>query len=129
MSVRLLNRRGREGFSLLEVMIAVGILGIALVVIMRGHILNLRGMQYTRSRTTAFMLAENLLVEYETAGDVAPGTESGEFEGDFEGFRWERRVEPISYEGAASEDILRVEVSVFWNEQESVSAVTFLESF
>ena len=134
MSAKILDRKIhpsglKRGFTLLEMVIAVGILGIALVVIMRGYIVTLRTLEHTSARATAFMLAENLLAEYELEGDFSPGADSGEFGEDFEGFRWERSVSPLSYEGEVFEGVLRVEVSVYRGGEEGARLVTFVEDF
>ena len=121
--------RSGRGFTLLEMVIAVGILGVALVVIMRGYIVTLRSLEQSSVRATAFMLAENLLAEYELEGDFSPGDDSGEFGEDFEGFRWERSVSPFLYEGEVFEGVLRVEVSVYREGEEGVRLVTFIENF
>ncbi len=114
------------GFTLLEVLMAVGILGVALVVILRAHVFNVRSLARAENRMTAFMLAENLLVEYELEGDFFAGEESGGFGDEFEGFAWERAVIPFSYEGEYFGELLRVEITVRWGETDSVSLATFV---
>lgn len=131
MSGKFLNRAGlaasKDGFTLLEMVIAVGILGIALVVIIRGYAVTLRSLDYAAGRMTAFMLAENLLVEYELEGEFSEGYDSGVFEGGFESFRWERTVSPLQYEEEIAEGVLRVQISVFRNRDVEASLVTFVE--
>ncbi len=114
-----------RGFSMLEMMIAVGILGTALVVILRAHAVNLRMLEYSGRKTTAIMLAENLISEIELMPAPEPGEESGNFEGDFSGFEWRTLIAPLSYDGRVFEDVLRVEVRVSWDEGD-VSLTTFI---
>ncbi len=124
-------RRGalKRGFTLLEMVIAVGILGAALVVVIRGYVVTLRSLEHASGRATAFMLAENLLVEYELEGDFSPGEYAGEFEEDFEGFRWEISAGPLSYDGEVLEGVLRVEVSVYRAGDVGVKLVTYVGNF
>lgn len=125
-----LHGRGlKKGFTLLELVIAVGILSIALVVIIRGYVVTLGGMEHASGRMTAFMLAENLLTEYELDGDFSPGDDSGRFEEEFEGFFWEMSAVPLSWGGEVVDGILRVEFSVYREGEEGVNLVTFVEDF
>jgi type II secretion system protein I len=120
--------RAKRGFTLLEVVIAAGILGIALVVIIRGYALALRGMERASAGSYAFMLAENLLAEYELDNDFSPGEDSGEFEDEAAGFLWKRSVSPLSYGGEVFEGVLRVEISVYREGDEGATLVTFIEN-
>ncbi len=115
----------RKGFTLLEMVIAAGILGIALVVIIRGYVLTLRGLDYSAGRMGAFMLAENLLAEYELAGEFSPEQESGSAEG---GFSWSRSVTPLAYEGVELPGIFRVEVTVSREGGVQVSLTTYVRN-
>ncbi len=124
---KLFPRRLKKGFTLLELVVAVGILSIALVVIIRGYVVTLRALEHSSGRAAAFMLAENLLAEYELEGDFSPGEDSGRFEGEFEGFFWEMSAVPLSYEGEVFDGILRVEFSVYRAGEEGVKVVTFVE--
>ncbi len=126
---KLPGRGLKKGFTLLELVVAVGILSIALVVIIRGYVVTLRGMEHASGRMTAFMLAENLLAEYELEGDFSPGEESGRFEEEFEGFLWEMSVAPLSYGGEVFDGVLRVEFSVYREGEEGVNLVTFIRRF
>lgn len=119
----------KKGFTILELVVAFGILGIALVVILRGYATALRGMEHTSGRMTAFMLAENLLAEYELEGDFSPGEDSGRFEEEFEDFYWKMTAAPLSGGGEVFEGILRVEFSVHREGEEGVKLVTFIEYF
>ena len=116
------------GFTLLEMVIAVGILGTALIVIIRGYTACAAGLEKTSERKTAFMLAENLLAQYEAEGEFPSGGSSGDFQGGFDGFGWEISTAPLSHEGDVFEGILRVDVVVKGPGGEKVNIVTFREN-
>ncbi len=122
MTRAVLSRRDEEGFSFLEVMIALAILAIALPVLLglrnRDVDLHLRA----RGLMAATLLAQEKLLEAELAGFLPLGEVSGDFRGvplGFEtaaetgdrapGYRWKRIVLPTPL------DVVReVRVQVRW---------------
>jgi type II secretory pathway pseudopilin PulG len=108
-----MNRnKAAGGFTLLEMVLAVGILGTAMVVIIRGYTASVSGLEQTSEKAACFMLAENLLSRHEIEGEFPDGDTSGDFEGDFDGFSWKISAEPFSYEGVVFEGVLRVDIIV-----------------
>ncbi len=104
--------RTAPGFTLLEVMIALGILGIALVALLGLHHQNLQSIIRARDMSRAAMLAQAVMTQAELERFPDLGVTSGDF-GQlyprlYPNFRWRRSVE-------ASEmfpDIRKVEVTV-----------------
>ena len=86
-------RRGRVeedgGFTLLEVMVAVAILGMSLSSLLSSQITSIRAMRYAQSLTAATFLAEFQLqeIEWELQQDGWPSNDV-EFEGDFSDQDW-----------------------------------------
>ncbi|MCX8043866.1 MAG: prepilin-type N-terminal cleavage/methylation domain-containing protein [Desulfobacterota bacterium] len=98
------------GFTLLEVLIAVVILGLSITAILQQFSLALRGGSAAQDMSRAVLYAKQKLEELKTADEVAIGSESGSFE---DGFLWETSIEPYPLpepEGMAIAEQLRHEL-------------------
>ena len=128
-SVRICRKALRvRGFTLLEVMIALGILAIGLVVLLQAHVMNLKMLAHSQLRTRAMMLTEKRIAELETGK-----TESGEREGDFgklhPGFFWKEFITPVRIGNMVLSGLSRVEVIVSWKEglrEQEVKLITYV---
>jgi general secretion pathway protein I len=117
------GRGSARGFTLLEVLVAVAVLGLALVSLLGLHVRNIDLIARDARITEATMLARGLMAEV----DAGPFPELGLSDGDFEldyperypGVRWEREVvtTPVP-------DVREVRVRVFRGEEESGDDVT-----
>jgi prepilin-type N-terminal cleavage/methylation domain-containing protein len=81
-----------RGFTLLEIMVAVAILGISLVVIMQLFSMGLKSAQIEKDYSQAIFLARAKMGEVMTQAEVKESTDSGTFES---GFEWESKIEPF----------------------------------
>jgi type II secretion system protein I len=112
-----------RGFTLIEVVVALAILGLAVVTIIQLFSQGLRLLKLSGDHQRAVLLADQKAREVEPANS---GTESGQ-EGEF---AWERRVEivPVPEEltvlGVAPLRVFRVSVQVRWSGNRSVEVVT-----
>jgi general secretion pathway protein I len=132
------RRRLQSGFTLLEVMVAVAVIGIALVPLLRLHLLSLDATLYAQDLTTAVGLAQEIMAEMPAVPE--PGDSKGDFETPaYARFRWQASVgekEEIIIpnlddpEGAEPPpfEIQRIEVSVFWKDGQRERLYT-LESY
>ncbi len=121
--------RKSSGFTLLEVMIAVGILAIGFVVLLEAHIANLKMAAHSQLRTKAVLLAEKKMAEIESGKTRNAGSRNGDFGELFPGFRWEESIIPVMRDSSLKAGFLRAQVVVFWEEgarKESVRFVTYL---
>jgi len=115
--------RGAAGFTLLEVLVAVAIVGMALVMLLRVHLLSLDATLAAQDLTTAVLLAEGRMATF-LAQSPQEGEDQGQFDGpDLERFSWTTSV--IDYDldlggqnGGEDESIgiRHVTVSVHWRE-------------
>ena len=107
------------GFTLLEVLVAVSIVGIALVVLLRLHLLSLDATLAAQDLSTAVLLAQGKMSTF-LAQSPPAGEDEGRFDGpDLERFSWTTLVTrydlgPEDRDGPAG--VRRVRVSVHWRE-------------
>lgn len=87
------------------VLLAIGITGT-----MRAVGMSTIGSAQARDSILAATLAQEVMNQTLTSPTVATGTESGDFEEDHQGFRWESAVEASPEESG----LLVVTVAVFW---------------
>ena len=85
-----------RGFSLLEIIVAIAILGSAFTVLLTAHATALRREAAARRLMTATLLARKLLTEVEVGGVPELGSEAQEAGEAFPGYAWERHVEPAA---------------------------------
>jgi type II secretion system protein I len=86
-----------RAFTLLEVMVAIAILGIALLGLLGLHHQSMQSVIRAQQATRASMLAQAVMTEAELERFPELGRTSGNFEasfpGEFPDFRWQREVE------------------------------------
>lgn len=98
---------GKDGFTLMEVILAMAILSISLVMVMQLFSAGLRSSRtscdYTRAIVHAKDKMENLVLTLTS--------ESGEFE---DGYRWETEAEPYGEGEDGKPNLLKVKVKINW---------------
>ncbi len=119
-------RRRARAFTLLEVMVAIAILGIALLGLLGLQHQSMQSVIRAQQATRASMLAQAVMTEAEIERWPDLGRTSGDFEtafpGEFRDFRWQREVDAsgtfpdvrqvkvlISYGPSLSQNFLLVE--------------------
>lgn len=115
---RLSCHPGAAGFTLLEVMVALAIVAIALVPLLRLHLLSLDATMRAQDLTTAVLLAQ------EHIAALAPFPEPGEEKGGYDdpalaAFRWQTVVtesEVILGESVQVVKLRHITVTVLWIE-------------
>jgi len=110
-----------HGFSLLEVMIALGILAIVLLSVYRLHSQTIVMSIEARFMTQAPLLARSALARWEDPARPQPASAEGDFGPEFPGYRWRITAEEVTAPSLGREfarDIRRIEVRVALNEGE-----------
>ena len=97
------------GFSLLEVLIALGLIATALLGIFRLQGQNLDLQHEGQFMTTATHLVHQRLAQIQSRATIDEGTDEGEFGEDFPGFSYREEIETVP----ETDNLLRVKVSVF----------------
>lgn len=127
--MNLLRRRARA-FTLLEVMVAIAILGIALLGLLGLHHQSLQSVIRAQNATRASMLAQAVMTEAELERFPDLGITRGDFEasfpGEFHDFRWQRAVEA----SGMFPDVRKVQVLIQYGPgfTQNFSLVEFLHS-
>ena len=110
----------RRGFTLLEVLVAVAVLGLALVSLLGLHVRNLALIAHDQRITEATLLARALMTEAEVEPFPEVGFTTGDFEdrypGQFPDLRWEREVVAAP---VPDPNIVEVRIRVFHGDEES----------
>ncbi|MCU0561555.1 MAG: prepilin-type N-terminal cleavage/methylation domain-containing protein [Desulfobacterales bacterium] len=106
------------GFSLLEVMIALGILAIVLLSVYRLHSQTIAMSIESRFATQAPLLARSALAQWEDPTRPQPAAAQGDYGVEFPGYRWEINATELISPVLGAEiarDLKRVEVRVTLN--------------
>ena len=112
-----MDRKGiNRGFTLLEVMVALAILGISITVIIELLSGNLRLARKSEEFSRAVFYGHQLLEELSLKQDYPKNEEQGVFEGNF---RWRYLIEPIPVVSEEQEErypvrVFKITVNVFW---------------
>lgn len=113
----------RQGFTLIEVLIAISILAIVLVSLFKLHIQTVSMNSDVMFNTNAPFLAELKLAELQNTENPIGGT--GTFGERFPGYSWEVSVEKFDseYLGSYDENIKQADLTVLFNDGELIYSV------
>ena len=114
------------GFTLLEVMVALSLIGTALIGIYRLHSQTIAMTANARFYVTAPLLAQKKLVELEMDPPKGAATDSGSFGEEFPGYAWQVDVETVESEtlGEVAEDLFKIDIAITLNDDEYIFAVS-----
>ena len=89
----MLNRyMGTSGFTLLEIVISLGLIATALLAIFRLQAQNLDLQSEAQFITTANLLAGERLARIQARGTLTEGTETGDFGDDYPNYRYREEI-------------------------------------
>jgi type IV pilus modification protein PilV len=91
--------RARGGFSLIEVVVAILILGVALVGLTRGLATALSSTKESELQTTAGLLASELVETLRAEGGLLDGETEGSFSGGLASYKWKQTLSPSQIDG------------------------------
>ncbi len=100
-----------RGFTLLEVMIALAILGISFALAMELLANGVRSAKASEDYTQAVLLARQKISEVASTATLGGSADGGEFGG---GFRWSSEIQPLPREEDLPARLYQVRVRVTW---------------
>ena len=114
--------RGRAGFTLLEIMVAISLMAIVLVTVFNMHLQTINMNSFVKFDTIAPMLAQKKMAEIEKDALKDSTGDSGEFGDKYPGFTWLVSVEGIESEalGEAAVDVKKIDITVSFNNDEFI---------
>ena len=112
---RALGRTSANGFTLMEILVAISVLAIALVVILQLFSGGLKSGRISDAYTMGIFHAKEKMEEILLSESLTPGITEGEFE---DGYRWRAAIEQVvqTEEEAAKLplDMFQITVAVSW---------------
>ena len=100
----------RQGFTLLEVMIAMAILAIVLVTVFHSQSQSIAMANESRAMTTLALLAQSRMAEVEGQQNLSTGQTNGKFGDDFPNYTWTASI--TQPQGLGSGFLRKIEVTV-----------------
>ena len=100
----------RQGFTLLEVMIAMAILATVLVTVFHSQSQSIAMANESRALTTLALLAQSRMAEIEGRQDLSTGQTTGNFGSDFPDYTWTVNISQPP--GPGSSALRKIEVTV-----------------
>jgi len=104
-----------RGFTLLEVLIAVAILGTTLVAVLQLHASTVDMASRAQELATGARLAKSQMVDTLKDGTPSPGEQEGDFEPPDPPYHWTTRVEETPYSTDKAK-VYEVSVEVSWGD-------------
>jgi len=104
---------GNEGFTIVEVLVALVLLGVAVMMTVNLTTQNQDNLAQTRLQDTAIVLAREKLFELENDGLSASTGKSGDFRPEHPGFTWK-----ASAHATNTTAIYRLLLTVSWGDEE-----------
>ena len=113
-------RRGKAGFTLLEILVAMSIITIALIAIFKLYTQTISMNQTLSFNTTAPFLAQKKMAEQTSMPAEELSDNTGDFGEDFPGYTWAVSVEEVVSEVLETEELKKIDIRVSWNDDEHV---------
>jgi general secretion pathway protein I len=109
-----------DGFTLLEVMVAIALIAIALMAVLGSQSQSVSLAGEARFNTTAALLAQSKMAEIESRDPEDLTADSGDFGEDFPGYTWKLAVSNVTLDRPenVSDHLKQVDLTVAWGEDE-----------
>lgn len=95
-----------RGFTLLEVLVALTILGLVMLALVRVAAQEAESLRHLRERTYAGWIASNAIAELRLSGQVQPGRREGEVEFAGRRYRWQALTQDTPVAGIRRIDVV-----------------------
>ena len=109
-----------DGFTLLEVMVAMAIIAIALTAVLGSQSQSLSLASEAKFSTTAALLAQSKMAEIEAEKPEDLTSDSGDFGEDYPGYRWDKSVNDVTFDEpeGVSDYLKRIDLIISWEKLE-----------
>jgi general secretion pathway protein I len=109
-----------DGFTLLEVMVAITLIAIALMAVFGSQSQSISLAGEARFSTTAALLAQSKMAEIESQDPEDLTADSGDFDEDFPGYTWKLAVSHVMLDRPenVSDHLKQVDLTIAWGEDE-----------
>lgn len=114
----IMGRIGYSGFTLLEVMFALGLIGIALTVLLTLQSQSLSLASEAKFSTSASFLAQRKMAEIELMDTNDLFSDSGDFGEDFPDYSWELEVKSVSMPelDKYADRFKQIDLNIYWGD-------------
>jgi general secretion pathway protein I len=111
-------KKKRDGFTLLEVMVAVALLAIALTAVLGSQSQSVSLASEAKFNTTAALLAQSKVAEVEVEDVEDLTSDSGDFGEDFPGYTWQMTVSSVlfGHPENVSDHLKQIDLTISWGE-------------
>lgn len=108
----------KDGFTLLEVMVAVALLAIALTAVLGSQSQSVSLASEAKFNTTAALLAQSKVAEVEVEDVEDLTSDSGDFGEDFPGYTWQMTVSSVllGHPENVSDHLKQIDLTISWGE-------------
>ena len=112
--------KAEDGFTLLEVMVAIALIAIALMAVLGSQSQSVSLAGEARFNTTAALLAQSKMAEIESQAPEDLTADSGDFDEDFPGYTWKLAVSNVIIDRPenVSDHLKQVDLTISWGEDE-----------
>ena len=111
--------KGSNGFTLLEVMFALSIIGISLTVLLASQSQGLSLANEAKFNTTASLLAQKKMAEIESENIEDIISDSGDFGEDYPDYYWELKVDEITLTEVTDAELpfVKIDLEVYFGDK------------
>ncbi len=108
------NLKAAGGFTLLEIMVSISVIALVLVSVYRLHAQTISMHQSARFYTTAPLLAQNKMAEFEIKPLDELTDDSGSFGDEFPGYNWKITIGDVESQalGKTAENLKKIDITL-----------------